>query len=418
MHKHARWTVTIALLLLVSLLAVPGLAQDRQPETIQGIPAPTTPGPLAPLRPLVNGGQLLYKTSLDIGDLDFSVYDPLTNAWTELTPFETGCQMATGPDGTLFAHDYTNGDIRAYDPATDAWSHVIDGPPGASGQYCNLKLTVGGEFLYTQVNSTTLWYTVGGAWNTMTVPFTTNAVGDYEPASDQYVIGQWTSTNAHLIDVHTWGITDYSSPVGNGEYARFGVVMSNRFYFEAGGSNIYFFDLTNPAEPPVDTGVNLSWYSSAAADRRNHIVYVASLDGTQLWAYDEATNTATPLAGGSYGWHSSLALVDTADGGNTLTCGAILPQPAFDPFGRIYVRWKVEVLDQNLVNVPMVAVGADLWWPTGGPVSRTRVSHNDGFAKFPWGSWVSGPWMIDVTNMTLAGYTFVDGPNCTATGVW
>ena len=417
MHKNARWSVLIGLL-LVSLVAAPGLAQRPLPETTQCNVVPTTPGPLAPLRPLANGG-LLYKTSLDIGDAGFSVYDPVAGSWTTLTPFETGCQMAAGSDGTLLAYDYSNGDIRAYDPATDSWSHVIGGPPGASGQYCNLEVTVAGEFLYTQVNSSTLWYTVGGAWSTLSLPFTTNAMGDYEPATDQYVIGEYATTNAHLVDVHSWSITDYYSSVGNGEYARFGVVMSNRYYFEAGGSNIHWFDLGSPSSPPVDSGVNLTWYGSGAADRANHIVYAASLDGTQLWAYDEATNTAAPLVGGSVGYHSSLAFV--GGGGpppNTLTCGVILAQPMLDPFGRIHLRWKVEVLDQNMANVPQVAVDASLWWPTGGPVSRTRTSHVDGFARFPWGSAISGTWTIDVTNMTLAGYTFADGANCTASGTW
>ena len=104
--------------------------------------------------------------------------------------------------------------------------------------------------------------------------------------------------------------------------------------------------------------------------------------------------------------------------GNTLTCGDFIAQPATDPYGRIYVRWKVEAVDGAGAGVALVSVDADLWWPTGGPVSRTRLTHNDGFARFPWGSTLSGDWAIDVTNMTLAGYTFVDGANCSAAGYW
>ena len=419
MHKHARWTAAIALLLLVSLMAVPGLAQDRQPETTQGTSVPTTPGPLAPLRPLVNGGQLLYKTSLDLGDAGFSVYDPTTNAWTPLAPFETGCQMAAGPGGTLFAYDYANGDIRAYDPATDTWSHVIPVPPGSSGYQCNLELTVAGEFLYTEWTSNTLWYTVGGVWNTMVLPFVGNAVGDYEPATDQYVIGQQWTTNAHLIDVHTWGITDYTSPVGNGENARFGVVMSNRFYFEAGGSNIHYFELGNPAAPPIDTGVNLAFYSSAAADRRNHIVYGASLDGTQLWAYDEATNTAAPLAGGSFGWHSSLALVDTAGGGPTMHIAAIQGAFRVDPYGRAVLRADVQVHKQDHTALGTCEVLATITYP--GPsgsqsAQRMRYTRWNGWARFYWGSAFSGDWSLCVDNLTKSGYAYAPGddevPNC------
>jgi len=100
----------------------------------------------------------------------------------------------------------------------------------------------------------------------------------------------------------------------------------------------------------------------------------------------------------------------------TLTCGTIEAQPATDPYGRILVRWKVEAVDENASPVGLVVVDADLWSPLGGPFSRTRWTHEDGFARFPWGSTISGSWAIDVTNMTLAGYTFVDGANCSASG--
>ena len=43
---------------------------------------------------------------------------------------------------------------------------------------------------------------------------------------------------------------------------------------------------------------------------------------------------------------------------------------------------------------------------------------NTGAAAFPWGSPVSGLWTIDVSGMVLAGYTFVDGANCSAQANW
>lgn len=118
------------------------------------------------------------------------------------------------------------------------------------------------------------------------------------------------------------------------------------------------------------------------------------------------------------GWFIDDLAVNATGAANTLTCGVIVAQPTVDPYGRILLRWKVQVLDQALAPVPLVTVGADLWSPTGGPVSRVRLSHGDGFALFPWGSAVSGTWTIDVTDMTLAGYTFADGDNCTASGTW
>jgi hypothetical protein len=99
---------------------------------------------------------------------------------------------------------------------------------------------------------------------------------------------------------------------------------------------------------------------------------------------------------------------------DTLTCGAINAVPRVDPYGRLYVKWMVEAVDQANAPVGTVAVTADLMWPGGGPVTRTRMTHMDGSARFHWGSRASGTWAIDVTDMVLAGYTFADGEQCTA----
>jgi hypothetical protein len=99
---------------------------------------------------------------------------------------------------------------------------------------------------------------------------------------------------------------------------------------------------------------------------------------------------------------------------DTLTCGAINAVPRVDPYGRMQVKWMVQAVDQANAPVGTVAVTADLTWPEGGPVTRARMTHMDGVARFHWGSRASGTWAIDVTNMVLAGYTFADGEQCSA----
>jgi len=85
----------------------------------------------------------------------------------------------------------------------------MTGPTGFSGNYCNLEVTNNGQFLLTSFNSATLWYSTGtGTWSSITLPFNGNAMGDYDPTTGQYVIGQIWTTNAHLINLETWGITD------------------------------------------------------------------------------------------------------------------------------------------------------------------------------------------------------------------
>jgi hypothetical protein len=399
-------------LLLLALLAVPAAAQQpRTPETVGGTPPPVAPA--VPAGPYVTAGPLLYKTSLDIGDAGFSVYDPATDAWTQLTPYETGAQMAVSPDKELFAFGYGTGTIDVYDPATDTWSAVLPAPPGATGQYGNLEITVNGEFLYTEAGGATLYYTVGGAWNTLPLPFTTNVMGDYEPATNQYVIGQYGTTNAHLIDLDTWAITDYTSGVGNGEYARFSVVMDNMYFFEAGGSPINYFDLGNPAAPPVDTGTVLGWYSSASADRWNHTIYVASLDGTQLWRYDVPTNTATPLTGGSGGWHSSLAFVDTShEPSNELHINRnkIFQHPSAPMIVKVVTQW--EIFDQNGMPVEGALMAGEWTLPDGTIVAGVPsygLTDVLGHEKFRLMDVQTGVYNFCVTSITKAGYFWDPG---------
>ncbi len=258
-----------------------------------------------------NSDGLLYLTSLDTWDATFAVYNPVTDVWTTLAAYNTGCQMATNNAGRLYAHNYNADTIDRYNPASDTWTPVSPGPPGATGEYCNLEITNAGEFLYTEWQTTTLWYTENGSWYTQTLPFVGNAMGDYDPTTDQYVVGEAFTTNAHMIDVNDWTITDFGSALPNGEWARSGVVLGNRYYFEADGNNMHSFDLGSPADPPFDHGVSPGWYTSAAADRFYALIYNASLDGTQLNLFDPATNSISPLTGYSAGLssHSSLAFV-------------------------------------------------------------------------------------------------------------
>jgi uncharacterized repeat protein (TIGR01451 family) len=346
------------------------------PETLSGLQLPARESlPVSSPRPLQNPG-LLYLTSLDIGNTLFAVYDPATDSWTTLAPYETGVQMAVSASGQLFAYGYSTGTIDLYDPATDTWSPVMPAPPGATGQYGNLEITNQGEFFYTEADATTLWYTSGGVWNTFALPFTSNVMGDYDPTTDQYVVGQLWTTNAHLIDVHTFAITDYTSPVGNGEYARFSVVMGNRYYFEAGQSNIHYFDLSNPAAPPVDTGVNWGFYSSAAGDRANNVIFNASLDSMDLVLYDATANTLTPLNGyGNGGWHSSVAYAVASE-----------PQTGFAQI-EYWDPAHLSLLDWNATG-GQVSVGSDSVTWTGEILEPTTITLTKWFHVEP-STWIT-----------------------------
>ena len=322
------------LLLVSSLLAPAGWAQGlTATETERGLvgsgvnPAPGDDSPRA------NGG-LLYLVSLEPGYDTFMVYDPVTSAWTPLNGYETGCQMAVSIAGNLYARRRDPDQIEVYDPNTDSWSYVMESPPGTTGTYCNLEITRNGQFLFTDGATTAVHYTAGGTWHSFDLPFTVNLLGDYDPDTQQYVIGEEYTLYAHMIDLTSWTITDFLlGPASTGEASRFGSLMGGRFYCQA-NTPIYSYDLADPAEPPQDHGYQ-QYYPSSAADRAAQVIYVASLDGTQLWRFNPADGTMIPLTPqGTWLAHSSIAFAapwekyvfsDGFESGDTSAWSATVP---------------------------------------------------------------------------------------------
>jgi hypothetical protein len=325
--------MSLALTLLMPLGWARGLPATEM-DRASGAIGPVAAGGPVDTPPQRSDGGLLYLTSLVTPNSTFVVYDPATNSWTTLNGYETGCQMAVGIGGELYAYLYSPPQIEVYDPGSDTWSYVMAAPPGTTGMYCNLEVTRDGEFLYTESFGTAVHYTQGGTWHTFSVPFTTNVMGDYDPAAHQYVIGELYTLNAHLIDLTTWTITDFVGALSNGEYARFSSVMDGRYYCQADGS-IYSYNLSTPSEPPQDHGYP-GYYPSSAADRASHVIYVASLDGSQLQLFDPAAGTMTSLAPSGIfinisslafaaPWEATMPFSDGFESGNTSAWSATVP---------------------------------------------------------------------------------------------
>jgi hypothetical protein len=84
---------------------------------------------------------------------------------------------------------------------------------------------------------------------------------------------------------------------------------------------------------------------------------------------------------------------------------------SIDPYGRYLLRANVLVHDEAHVALGEVAVDASITSPTGGPFARTRVTKNNGTARFPWGSAIGGTWQLCVDGLTKAGYSYNAGAN-------
>ena len=301
--------------LSVIFMAVPAMAVDTETGSANRSNSPR--GPFGVVDSIKNTGGILYMTSADCGSTAFRKYDPLTDTWTELSPYATNAQMAVSATGELYALNCETGSIDQYQASSDTWTIANPGPGVSLNSHGNLMIANNGQFLYTQVNDPNLYYTQGGTWTSMALPFAPNMMGDYDPSTGQCVLGEYRTTNAYLIDVfNSWEITEYPSSNYNGEWARFSTILDGKYYFEAGGSNIFSFDLSSPAAP-VDEGVSPGWYNSSTPDRANHIIYTATLNGQDLFVFDPATGLLEQKASPNttIGNHSVLAFVSEGGGG-------------------------------------------------------------------------------------------------------
>jgi hypothetical protein len=170
--------------------------------------------------------------------------------------------------------------------------------------------------LYTENQGSVIHYTdASNVWQTANVGLTHNAMGDYDPTTNQYVIGERRGEAAHMIDVNSFAKTSYTNSVSdNGEIARFSSIVNGKYYFQYADIPVHYFTLSNNLLPAQSTGVTLpdSFYNSSAADRANNRLFVGSLNGFEFDAMNLATNTIVPLANYTFiGNHSSLAYVPT-----------------------------------------------------------------------------------------------------------
>ncbi len=260
-------------------------------------------------------GQFVYMTSVDSGNSVFARYDVANNQWTQLTGIDTGAQMAVSTAGDLYAYR-RGGAIQRYNPDDDSWSDVQVAPPGSTGSYGNLEVTRDGEFLYTEANVMRVWYTEGGEWQMRDLAFSPNVMGDYDPTSHEYVVGEWGTGNAHMIDLGDFSVTDFTgNPGGNGERARHSVILDGKYYFQYGSLGIHYYDLSNPGAAAVDaSGPYGAFYNSSAVDRGSGIIYDYDLRTPgNFRSFDPSTGQFTPLAAFNFtGNHSSIAFTSGA----------------------------------------------------------------------------------------------------------
>jgi hypothetical protein len=339
---------------------------------------------------------VLYRVSIDAGSNDFSRYDIASDSWETLTPFATQSQMATSVDGRLFAWNVTAGEIQEYDPGTDTWSFIQAAPP-VSPFRGNLEYRANGEWVYTQRNNSNLYYTSGGVWQSMALPFPPNATGDYDAVTDALILGQYASSHNHAINLGTMAVTSFTlDNSAISETRRCGQVRNGLFYYQNGSNSLRSVNLNDNTAAPVDVVSNTDYYPSCAASEVSNDLYINALNGSSLNRFSLDDNLMYPLAGHTtFSNHSSIVWVGESGvvgegpvqfatsasfaGGNapdvlpdvTITCNSGLP---LSQTAQVGVTFTVtEILPGAKCTIEL-AEDFDSGWVSGGALSNGSPS--------------------------------------------
>ena len=349
---------------------------------------------IMPLAAQAQDEGVLYRVSLDSGNTDFSRYDIATDTWTTLAPFSTGSQMATSADGRLFGWNSIAGEIQEYSPMSDSWSFIQSIPP-VTQSYGNLEYRANGEWVYTASNTPTLYYTVGGEWQTLALPFSPNAIGDYDPVTDTLVIGQYTTSFFHAVDMGSLTITSFTMDgSGNGERSRCGQIRNGRFYYETQSNPLRYLDLANNMAAPVDVAPSFGFFPTCAVSETAEELYILSLEGLTLSRLDLPDSGSTPLAGHtSVGNHSSLTWVGAS---------VALDYAAFT---------VTKTFSDGLITDVEVAISCNDGFVNA---DSATISSDGGSFRFVITDFISGSMDCDITEAGTEGYL---SDSCTFTDV-
>ncbi len=265
----------------------------------------------------------VYWTSLASSSAQFNElwkYDTDTNVWSQLNDFFSGSTFAVDQHGDMFAYSGDRTAILKYDSANDVWNHHMAAPTlGGTANLnqfnlFNLEVTNEGRFLLTGNGLTDLYYSDGsGVWNSHDLGFQTNATGDYDPTTGQYMITPFLGTSPHLIDTQTFADTTFTGTGGGSDWRRSGTILNGKYYSQTSTNDIEEWDIASTSGPNQigNPSNSLNW-AAMTANRDDNEIFMADGFSSGFYKWD-AVNGYTQLSNTPInGNHTAIAYVGEA----------------------------------------------------------------------------------------------------------
>lgn len=241
-------------------------------------------------------------------------YDSTTNIWTERAALPATNTTQLACDGTYVYALPTNGNIYRYDANTNSWIFVQAGPAASVGQnQISMFETYNGEFYWGNDETATLYYTVGGAWNSVATPRSISSGSGIDRSAGRIYIRTFGQLGFFVYDIATNtfpSICDDTTIVN--ENSRVGAYYNGFFYSRTSGGNLVSFNIGNCASS--DTGIALTTTHASTDVDENGNIYLNGYSPEQTFeVYSISGNNVTtlanaPLYGGNA--HPSLAVLE------------------------------------------------------------------------------------------------------------
>jgi hypothetical protein len=157
---------------------------------------------------------LIYRTGTNSSGSApaVSVFDTSTNAWSSVAALPTSNTTQLASDAGSVYSLTEDGNIYRYDITNDQWLFEKAGPTGSSGRHAISIFDVhDGEFFWGDDGSSTLHYTVGGAWASISTPGQVSSGSDIDAANDRLLIRSYANIGFMSFDIATNTLTSLAN---------------------------------------------------------------------------------------------------------------------------------------------------------------------------------------------------------------
>jgi hypothetical protein len=248
----------------------------------------------------VGGTPKVYLASAN-GTAGFYAYDVQKNTWATLAspPSVTYSQLTT--DGTNVYEMGSDNNVYKFTPGAGTWTKVQAGPGAETASPIGFFKYANGTFYYVKDGGSSLRWSTGGAWSTVSLSTSASSAGSYDAATGNLYIRSYGNLGVMVFSTASKSVTKtWSNPTSTWENGRTGSYYGGFFYARGGAQG-------DAAFTKIDMGTGAAtltaikpteYHTSTDVNPATGDIYVGPYQpsGLTFQVYKTASNTLSSLA--------------------------------------------------------------------------------------------------------------------------